>query len=109
LGSTSFAHIRETELAPRQTSEFLCCHGHRFPVTFAQDVDVPSMWDCRFDGSPARLVGAPDDLHQTGKARRTHFDMLLERRSLEDLQDLLDERLAVARARRGRGAAEGDA
>ncbi|MDD6791149.1 MAG: RNA polymerase-binding protein RbpA, partial [Thermobifida fusca] len=34
------------------------------------------------------------------KPARTHWDMLLERRSLEDLEEVLAERLEVLRARR---------
>lgn len=102
LGSTGYAPVRETELSPRQTCEFRCPQGHRFEVIFAMDVAIPSTWDCKFDGSPARPVDAPEDSQEHAKARRTHWDMLLERRSLEELEVLLDERLAVVRARRGR-------
>ena len=32
---------------------------------------------------------------------RTHWDMLLERRSIPELEELLEERLALLRAKRG--------
>jgi hypothetical protein len=35
------------------------------------------------------------------KQARTHWDMLLERRSRDELEELLEERLAFLRARRG--------
>ena len=38
----------------------------------------------------------PDE--KPGKPQRTHWDMLLERRSEEELQVLLDQRLALLRA-----------
>jgi len=35
---------------------------------------------------------------------RSHWDMLLERRSREELEELLEERLTFLRARRGKQA-----
>ncbi|BCJ74431.1 RNA polymerase-binding protein RbpA [Catellatospora sp. IY07-71] len=102
LGANSYVPVRGIELAPRQICEFSCAHGHLFEVTFAGDVEPPTTWDCSFDGNPARRVDAPADPQQHGRARRTHWDMLLERRSLDELEVLLDERLAVVRERRGR-------
>ena len=32
---------------------------------------------------------------ESAKPQRTHWDMLLERRSIEELSDLLDKRLAM--------------
>jgi hypothetical protein len=40
------------------------------------------------------------------KAPRTHWDMLLERRSRAELEELLQERLALLRARRGEEASK---
>ena len=39
--------------------------------------------------------------HKPVKAVRTHWDMLLERRSIPELEELLEERLALLRASRG--------
>jgi hypothetical protein len=36
------------------------------------------------------------------KPPRTHWDMLLERRSISELEDILNERLQEVRTRRGR-------
>jgi hypothetical protein len=41
--------------------------------------------------------------HSADKVARTHWDMLLERRSRAELEELLEERLAYLRARRGAG------
>ena len=41
--------------------------------------------------------------HSEDKIPRTHWDMLLERRSRAELEELLEERLAFIRARRGAG------
>jgi hypothetical protein len=41
--------------------------------------------------------------HSGDKTPRSHWDMLLERRTLPELEELLEERLAYVRARRGAG------
>ena len=41
--------------------------------------------------------------HSGDKVARSHWDMLLERRTLPELEELLEERLAYVRARRGVG------
>jgi hypothetical protein len=39
--------------------------------------------------------------HSDEKIPRTHWDMLLERRTRDELEELLEERLTVLRERRG--------
>jgi len=39
--------------------------------------------------------------HSGDKAARTHWDMLMERRTIPELEELLEERLALLRSRRG--------
>ena len=39
--------------------------------------------------------------HSDEKIARTHWDMLLERRTRAELEELLEERLTVLRQRRG--------
>ncbi|BCJ75573.1 RNA polymerase-binding protein RbpA [Catellatospora sp. IY07-71] len=102
LGAVSYESERNTELAPRQMREFLCAHGHRFEVPFAVDAEAPATWECKFDGSVARLVDGSEPEQKKVKPPRTHWDMLLERRSIEELDEILNERLADVRARRGR-------
>lgn len=75
-------------------------------LMFAADAEAPLLWECRTCGAEARLqidgklVGGNDD---EAKPARTHWDMLLERRSVEELEELLQERLAYLRERRGAG------
>ncbi len=75
-------------------------------MTFAADADVPEAWECRTCGAEALLRigdGTATVDHSEDKVARTHWDMLLERRSLPELEELLEERLAYVRARRGAG------
>jgi len=102
LGAVSYESDRNTELAPRQTREYLCARGHQFEVPFAVDAEVPITWECKFDGSVARLVDGSEPEQKKAKPPRTHWDMLLERRSMAELDDILNERLEEVRARRGR-------
>jgi hypothetical protein len=102
LGAVSYESDRNTELAPRQTREYLCPRGHQFEVPFAVDAEVPTTWECKFDGTVARLVDGSEPEQKKAKPPRTHWDMLLERRTLAELDDILNERLAEIRARRGR-------
>ncbi|WP_155368098.1 RNA polymerase-binding protein RbpA [Catellatospora vulcania] len=102
LGAVSYEVDRNIELAPRRVSTFACPHGHTFDVMFALDVEVPWTWECRFDGSVARLRDGTEPEQKKVKAPRTHWDMLLERRTIAELDELLDERLAAVRAKRGR-------
>ena len=62
-------------------------------------VDVPATWECRC-GATAVLRDHEKPEEKPGKPQRTHWDMLLERRSEEDLQVLLDQRLELLRAGR---------
>lgn len=80
--------------------------GRETTLTFAADAEAPDTWECRTCGAEAlRRVG--DDTvtvdHSDAKAPRSHWDMLLERRSIPELEELLEERLAFVRARRGAG------
>jgi hypothetical protein len=47
-------------------------------------------------------VGGAEPAPKKVKPPRTHWDMLLERRSVEDLEEVLAERLEVLRGRRTR-------
>jgi ribosomal protein L37AE/L43A len=80
--------------------------GRDTTLTFAADAEVPSTWECRTCGAEAVLrVGGKTVTvdHSDDKAPRTHWDMLLERRTIPELEELLEERLAYVRARRGAG------
>ncbi len=46
------------------------------------------------------MVDGEEQQEKKAKPARTHWDMLLERRSMEDLEEVLAERLELLRARR---------
>lgn len=97
LGGTSYESERGVVLVPRQTAGYLCPRGHRIEIPFAQGVHHPVLWECPRCGGQALEVGADAPVKNETKPARTHWDMLLERRSIHELQLLLEERLAILR------------
>lgn len=104
LGAISYETDRDTELAARQAADYRCTRGHVFTVPFSQEADIPPTWECKFDGTPAQLIGGDEPEPRKVKPARTHWDMLLERRTIAELEEVLNERLELLRARRSRTA-----
>src|SRR6195256_5499513 len=100
LGATSYENDRNTDLAPRQDVAFDCSNGHHFSVPFAAEAELPPTWEGRICGAIAVApTGDPPSPHKV-KPPRSHWDMLMERRTVEDLEAVLSERLEVIRERR---------
>ncbi|PZE84316.1 RNA polymerase-binding protein RbpA [Curtobacterium sp. MCBD17_032] len=105
LGSQSLQSEDGVELSERKRAVYQAVSGETFDVVFSAEAEVPAIWSDPRTGMEGRLLGedgtpvevAAEDV----KAPRTHWDMLLERRSREELEELLQERLQVLRARRG--------
>ena len=104
LGTVSYETDRDHDLAPRRPALYACPKGHDFTVSFADDVELPIVWECRLHGSESRLCDGVEPEPKSSKPPRTHWDMLLERRSIPELEELLDERLSELRGRRSRSA-----
>lgn len=103
LGAMSYEDDRDTELAPRQEVAFDCPDEHSVVVTFAAEAEIPSTWECRTCGATAYRRDSQRDEPKKAKPQRTHWDMLLERRSIDELEELLQERLEVLRGDRPGG------
>ena len=101
LGATSYENDRNTDLAPRQEIAFDCPKGHHFTVPFAAEAEVPATWECRVCGATAFTTTGDLSAPRKAKPPRSHWDMLRERRSIADLEEVLAERLAVIRGQRG--------
>jgi len=97
LGAQSMESDEGVEPAARIISEYHCPKGHVVRIPFSVEADIPALWECRC-GSEALLVDSERPEPKASKPARTHWDMLLERRSIADLEVLLDERLALLRA-----------
>lgn len=99
LGAASYETDRDIELAPRQSVAYDCPNGHRFEVPFSAEADeIPAKWECRVCGALAQRADVVPPEEKRAKSPRTHWDMLLERRSRDELEAILAERLEVLRA-----------
>jgi len=101
LGSISYETDRNFEPVARVMARYECPNGHITTVPFADDAETPLTWECRYDGVNARLIGGEEPEAKKVKPPRTHWDMLMERRTIADLEEVLAERLEVLAARRG--------
>jgi rubredoxin len=97
LGATSYESDAGIDFAPRQDIEYVCPNEHRFVMPFSVEADVPPTWECKVCGAVALVVDGTPPEEKAGKPARTHWDMLLERRTVADLEEVLAERLAVLR------------
>jgi hypothetical protein len=106
LGSQSLQDEHGVDFAPRKTVEYLTDSGRAFTVTFEADAEPPAQWVDQKSGQVGFLnddagKAAREEFEEKGSSQRTHWDMLLERRTREELNELLNDRLDALRKRRG--------
>ena len=113
LNSHSYESDENVVLHGTVPHHYHCPAGHLTTLAFAHDADeVPDTWDCPKCGRTAHAdaaqaqasadsIGLPLFSPRSNSSGKTHWDMLLERRSLADLEALLEERLALLRGRGG--------
>lgn len=106
LGAQSLESDVGIQLSARQLVGFKCRDGHTFNLVFAENIELPESWQCQhcnlmatrtIAGEPIALAADDSD------GPRTHFDMVKERRSEEELEELLAEMLTNMRKRRSEG------
>lgn len=101
LGSQSLQSEEGVEFASRRKVSYRTDDGTTFEVVFAADAEIPELWESPRTGQEGRLIGDDGELVESeaveAKAARTHWDMLLERRSEKELEDILKERLELLR------------
>ncbi len=107
LGAQSLQSEEGVVYSPRTRYTYLCPEcGKETETVFSAEAEAPDTWECRHCGHEARLLvgDTPVEVdHSDVKAPRSHWDMLLERRTRAELEELLEERLQYLRARRGTG------
>ncbi|AIG64143.1 membrane protein [Corynebacterium atypicum] len=99
MGAVSYETDRDHDLAPRQMVKYRTDSGEIFEVPFADDAEIPESWLCK-NGQMGTLVEGEGVETKPAKPPRTHWDMLRERRSIEELDELLEERIDQLRKRR---------
>lgn len=97
LGGQSFEDERGIEFAARQQVGYKCKSGHEFEVTMSDEAEIPALWECPKCGAEALSTQGILPDAKAEKPVRTHWDMLLERRSEKELEDILKERLDLLR------------
>lgn len=102
LGTLSYETDENVALAERQKVIYDCVCGKEIVLTFSVEAEVPALWDCRC-GAQALLRGGERPEPKAERPVRTHWDMLLERRTISDLEELLEERLLLLRDREASG------
>jgi hypothetical protein len=97
--------------APRQLVPYRCGKGHEFTVTFAAEAEPPAAWDCRCGAAAAPATAAAEIPASAPVCRRRPtrpeqehgLALVLERRTVAELEALLAERVAEVRASRTEG------
>ncbi len=93
---------------PAETRDvtYRCASGHTFVTRFFAGAEVvPHRWDCRSCDAAAhtddpKSQEVPDSRRRVGSTK-TAWQMLRERRTLAELEVLLEERLGLLRAAGG--------
>lgn len=101
LGALSYETDAHVVPAERVVVTYECPQGHRTAVPyFVEAEEIPYEWTCRCGHTAIRPdVEAPEA--KPTRHVRTHWDMLLERRTIAELEDLLTERLSLLHAQQG--------
>lgn len=101
LGASSYENESYVEYAARQSVVYDCPAGHHVIVPMSLEAEeIPYVWECRCGREAVRRDGDMPE-PKLVKAPRSHWDMLLERRTIADLEELLQERLELLHAERG--------
>lgn len=111
MSSRSYESDENVVAMPSFPETYHCPGGHVQTLNFSLDAEeIPGVWDCpkcgrtaHRDETAARRVAATEDLSapslspRTAVATKTPWDMLVERRSVDELEELLAERLDYVR------------
>jgi len=100
LSWLSFESDEGVTFSERQMVAYTCPDGHVTELPFSVEAEIPPLCECRC-GLDGKLNDGPEPEVKATKAPRTHWDMLLERRTIPELEELLEERLALLREKRG--------
>ena len=87
IGAKSLESDDNVDFAARNDVAYVCPKGHRTILPFAEGAEIPDEWEGDADREGDEI----------SKPTRTHWDMLLERRSEEELATLLEKRLQMHR------------
>src|SRR5699024_4481040 len=92
IGANSMETEEGVEFAPRVEAVYDCPDGRVIIIPFSADAEIPPVWEAP-GGGEALLRDATRPEPKAGKPVRTHWDLLLELRTVAQLEELLDGRL----------------
>src|ERR1700739_2608029 len=95
LGAVSYETDRNHDLAPRQIARYRTQNGEEFDMPFAADAEIPGTRLGRNGMEGTLIEGGELAEPKKVKVPRTPWDMLRERRWIEELEELLKERLEI--------------
>ena len=98
IGANSLESDEGVQLAPRVEAIYDTPDGRTLIIPFAADADIPPVWEAPGGGQAVLRDATPPEPEKPAKPVRTHWDMLLERRSVDELEELLQERLELLRS-----------
>ena len=99
IGAKSMESEDGVEFAERQMISYECPLAHVVIIPMSLEAEIPQAWECPECGQVAALRGEEEpENEEPKKAPRTHGDMLLDRRVVDELKVLLDERLEMLRS-----------
>lgn len=99
LGAQSLENDTGVQPAACQHITYHCPNDHIFTVPLSVEAEIPALWECRC-GSMALRENTEQPAAKPTKPPRTHWDMLMERRTTAELEVLLEERLELLRSGR---------
>ena len=103
LGSISYETDLGVQPPERQVVRYRCAEGHQSIIPFSVEAEeIPRTWNCRCGRFAEAITKVPAMAAPSTteiRIQRSHWDMLLERRTIPDLEELLRERLMLLRER----------
>jgi hypothetical protein len=106
LGSISHESEEGVDFVETQTVTFRAEDGEEFTVNFMTGVELPYDWKSprtskigrRLDGKGKPIVGKDPNAPAPLPPTVTHWEQLMKRRTLEELEIILADRIAEGRA-----------
>ena len=101
VGAGPLGESERGQSVPKIRVSYWCADGHESRVAFAQEVEsYPDLWDCPRCGLPAGQDQDNPPRAPKNEPYKTHLAYVKERRTEEEAEQLLEERLAEVRERR---------
>ncbi|NEG69127.1 RNA polymerase-binding protein RbpA [Bifidobacterium choloepi] len=97
IGAKSLESDDNVDFAARVEVAYVCPKGHRTILPFAEGAEPPAEWECRCGAVAHQEDADATEADEITKPTRTHWDMLLERRTEQELSELLEKRLQMHR------------